>query len=60
MPRELIVMFLLQCCMFLSTLILFVNALQKHTKQRAWFIAGVLVLMTVSLIIGAVKLFSYL
>ncbi len=60
MPRELIVMFILQCCMFLCTLLLFVEAVQKRKKQRAWFMAGVLTLMTVSLVIGAVKLFSYL
>ncbi len=59
-PRKLIVLFVLQCCMFLCMLILFINALQKKTTQRAWFMAGVLTLMTISLVIGAVKLFSYL
>lgn len=60
MPRELIVMFVLQCCMVLANLIIFINTVQQRKRQRAWFLAGVLVLLIVSLVITAVKLFSYL
>lgn len=60
MPKELIVMFILQCCMVLANLTIFINAVQQRKKQRAWFLAGVLVLLIVALVITAVKLFRYL
>ena len=59
MPRELIVMFVLQCFMVLANLIIFIEAIQQRRKQRAWFMAGVFVLLVVALVITAVKLFSY-
>ena len=59
MPKELVVMFVLQCFMVLANLIIFIEAIQQRRKQRAWFIAGVFVLLVVALVITAVKLFSY-
>ena len=59
MPKELVVMFVLQCFMVLANLIIFIEAIQQRRKQRAWFMAGVFVLLVVALVIAAVKLFSY-
>ena len=59
MPKELVVMFVLQCFMVLANLIIFIEAIQQRRKQRAWFMAGVFVLLVVALVITAVKLFSY-
>ena len=60
MPRELIVMLVLQCCMVLANLTIFINAVQQRKKQKAWFLAGTMVLLIVALSITAVKLFRYL
>ena len=60
MPKELVVMFILQCSMFLANLIILINAVQQRKTQKAWFLAGVLVLFIVALVITAVKLFRYL
>ena len=60
MPKELIVMFVLQCCMVLANLIIFINAVQQRKTQRAWFLAGALMLLIVAMAITAVKLFPYL